>query len=1234
MAVNYLISYLKIRDFIMKPISASIFLKGVFCVLITLQSLTIKAQVQLTWDQNSIVRNQSNTSGKIDPNGCVQLTSSATDMNKTSTFWSKTQVDLSKSFSINFDMFFGCLDSLGADGMVFVLQTASSKPIGGGGGNLGYWSITPSVGVEFDTYWGGPGYPDYYMKFDHSDIMLNGGLDSTGDPYNGRQTEMVPIGTDPLHGADGNVEDCIQYPYNITWNATTMTLTLTQRAMTMNSIYQAPIKIVSYTGDLISNTFGTNMVYWGFTGATGGLANEQWVCPEKNLANWVCKDSSCCARYDKEVIPNTDSVMCTNNLTLGVSGNYVKYNWSTGDTTSTTTVRKPGKYTLNVIRNKNGYLCPGSTTINVTTKGPTASLSGDAAICNNGTGTSPISVALTGTSPWTIQYSKDGVTQPAVFGITTSSYTFNGGLGVYTLVSVSDASVCNGVVSGTATITAFPDLPQGKDGKFCPTSPAILSVTNNGGTYNWYDAPTGGNLLYTGATYTTPPLTTEQTYYVENLDNTLLKKKSVGYLSTSDPASTQNPGPGEGYNTISFTANKDFKITSIDVVVKDLGGCAGSSIKLTLTDLTVPQPPTTVTYSNSCSGGTHTILAVPCNFSITSGHNYTLAFDHNGNMVPIYYWYLSRGYPITKDAEITFTGATPTNQSTVYPGLFNWQIEYYSPAKSCARTPIKAVASVVTASVKDTTLLCNINNNGALTAIPGAGVVPFTYLWSNNKTTATITGLSPGAYTVTVTDSTGCSTKATGNVNMPTAIVADAGADVIICNGKNTTLTASGSTNFSWSTAETTAQITVHPTVTTTYTVTVSDVNNCSASDNVVVTVMDNCKLTTILTATPNSICLGDTTIVALKVLSLKPYTLTWSTPTVTLTGDGSFKISPTTNVTYTVTATENDDVTISNTSSVVIVVNPLPTVTLTGGTLCLGTPITMTAGGANTYTWSNGLPGGTSNTVNPSISTTYTVTGMDVNLCTNTAQAVVTINQLPTVVAGGGAICSGTSMNITAGGANTYKWSNGAGNSSSVSVNPTVSTTYIVTGTDTQNCTNTAQAIITVKEQPQAAFNYDPLSILPNITIVNFHDATITNKSAINKWSWISSDTSAILSGKDISHMFKNSGTYSVKLIVENTEGCKDSVLKNINVFEAVVVPNVITPNNDGVNDYFKIKGIDFGVWKLLIYNRWGRKVYENNHYDNSWGADGCGDGVYYYILKGETDSKQIFTGYVEVIR
>ena len=1209
-----------------------------FIFIFVVKITYVNAQVRLTWDKNSIILNQTYNAGKIDANGCVQLTSSSTDMNKASAFWSKTQVDISKSFSINFDMFFGCVDSLGADGMVFVLQTASSNPIGGLGGNLGYWSIKPSVGVEFDTYWGGPGYPDYWMKLDHSDIMLNGNLDSTGDPYNGRQTTMVPIGTDPLHGADGNVEDCIQYPYNITWDITTMTLTLTQRAMTMNSIYQGPIKIVSYTGDLINNTFGTNMVYWGFTAATGGLANEQWVCPEKNIANWVCKDSSCCAKFS--VKPSTDSVLCANNLTLGVNGTYEKYNWSTGDSTATISVSKPGKYTLNVIQNQSGYMCPSSVAINVTTKGPTAVLSGDAAICNNGTGTSPISVALTGTSPWTIQYSKDGVTQPAVTA-TTSPYTFNGSIGVYAPISVKDATVCNGVVSGTATITAYPDLPQGKDGKFCPTSPATLSVTNNGGTYKWYDSQTNGNLLYTGATYTTPPLSATTTYYVANVDNSLLKNKSVGYLSLTDPASTKNPTVGQSPGVIYFTANRDFNILSIDFEVRDLSNCAGNPPKLNLTlfDITTNKTIKTVNVSNTCvSPMTYHKDSVFCNFLIVNGHNYSMSYSTSGDQAALFYTNLCPAYPITKDAEITFTSATPPSvfPNNTYPGLFNWQIQYGSPAASCSRTPVKAIASVVTASVKDTTILCNNgNNNGALTAIPGAGVVPFTYLWSNSKTTATITGLSAGTYTVTVTDSTGCSTKATANVNMPNAIIAEAGPDVLICNGKNTTLTASGGTNYSWATGEKTAQITVAPTITTTFIVTVSE-NNCSASDSVVVTVSNGCKLTPILSATPDSICLGDSSTVTLKVLSLKTYTLKWSDPSVTLSGEGSFKISPVSNITYTVTATENDDVTISNTSSIVIVVNPLPKVTLSGGALCLGTPITITAGGANTYSWSNGLSSGSSNTVNPSIATTYTVTGTDVNNCTSTAQSVVTVNQLPTVVSGGGTICSGDFITITAGGANTYKWSNGVGSVASVKVNPTVSTTYIVTGTDINNCSNTSQAVITVLEKPQAAFNYDPLSILPQITIVNFHDATIS-KSEIKKWSWIFSDTSAILSGKEISHMYNNAGIYLVTLIVQDTVGCLDTVSKNINVFEEVKVPNVFTPNSDGYNDYFYIKGIEFGEWQLIIFNRWGNKVYENNHYNNTtnmWGAEGCGDGVYYYILKNATDSKQIFKGYVEVIR
>jgi len=89
------------------------------------------------------------------------------------------------------------------------------------------------------------------------------------------------------------------------------------------------------------------------------------------------------------VKPNTDSVLCNGNINLGVSGTYEKYNWSTGDTTATISINKPGSYSVNVIQNQLGYLCPGSTTIHVTTTGPTAVMSGNATLCNDVLTTSP-----------------------------------------------------------------------------------------------------------------------------------------------------------------------------------------------------------------------------------------------------------------------------------------------------------------------------------------------------------------------------------------------------------------------------------------------------------------------------------------------------------------------------------------------------------------------------------------------------------------------------------------------------------------------------------------------------------------------------------------------------------------------------------------------------------------------------------------------------------------------------
>lgn len=163
-----------------------------------------------------------------------------------------------------------------------------------------------------------------------------------------------------------------------------------------------------------------------------------------------------------------------------------------------------------------------------------------------------------------------------------------------------------------------------------------------------------------------------------------------------------------------------------------------------------------------------------------------------------------------------------------------------------------------------------------------------------------------------------------------------------------------------------------------------------------------------------------------------------------------------------------------AQTAKVIINLNSNPTVTAVGGTACSGTSITVSAAGANTYSWSNGLSSAAKNTVSPTITTTYTVTGTDANNCTNTAQAVVTIVLQPTVTAGGGSFCIGGSTTVTANGASSYTWSNGLSSAVSNTVNPTITTTYTVTGTVSLNCANTAQAVVTVNSLPIPAVSKD----------------------------------------------------------------------------------------------------------------------------------------------------------------
>lgn len=221
---------------------------------------------------------------------CYQLTDAIP--NEVSSIWYEELLDLSLPFELQFKMNFGSYsdqslgpnNNSGADGMMFVLQNQSSTALGGSGQGMGYGSMTPSLGIEFDTYYNGS-LGDMYP--DHIGIHLNGNTN-----HNSPNCLSGPI---QANSNNVNIEDGEDYAISITWDPQEQLV----------SVYFECEFRTSATVDLINDVFGgESMVWWGFTASTGGLSNIQTVCLYENVS--PSGDIDICPGFSTQLVAGGD----------------------------------------------------------------------------------------------------------------------------------------------------------------------------------------------------------------------------------------------------------------------------------------------------------------------------------------------------------------------------------------------------------------------------------------------------------------------------------------------------------------------------------------------------------------------------------------------------------------------------------------------------------------------------------------------------------------------------------------------------------------------------------------------------------------------------------------------------------------------------------------------------------------------------------------------------------------
>lgn len=417
------------------------------------------------------------------------------------------------------------------------------------------------------------------------------------------------------------------------------------------------------------------------------------------------------------------------------------------------------------------------------------------------------------------------------------------------------------------------------------------------------------------------------------------------------------------------------------------------------------------------------------------------------------------------------------------------------------------------------------------------------------------------------------------------------------------------------------------------YIVTVTDVNGCKASDSISIHVLPN----PIVTANSATVCFGyPATLTASGAANYS-----WSGPSGFTSNAANALVPVAGNVlpqSYTVTGTSINgcaDTTVAYLNTIEL---PTPVIYVTPRA-CVNSTVNLQGSGGAFYEWRGPYNFSASSqtvvftAVNSAFAGIYTLTVRNAAGCYASKTVLLLLDEQPN-----GSLqnnqtrdcipfCSDLSLKLNSASplvSTSWQINNQTFNTPAFNYCFTSAGDYIIKGsfTNSLGCSNTNTFVVTANPLPKADFEFYPAKPVENFDRVEFiNTSTGVN---LNAWNWFFADNLKHKAyTENTSYLFDNAGTYPIAFLVQDGFGCTDTIVKTITVMNdfEVFVPDAFTPNQDGLNDVFQPKGRGIVKLNLLVYDRWGEKIFQTTDLNKGW------DGTF----KGEDCKTDIYAWKVE---